>query len=437
MRSIDGRTPAEELAACREEILAQMKVARPYAARGGAARAAAGGRRDPRPGRSTGAGAARSCASTSQRSVLPILTPLAVDAEHPFPFISNQGLNLAIQVMTSERRPPALRAAQGADQPAALGRAARGAWLRPARAGDRRQPRPRVARGQVDPRPTCSGSRAARREIRPITRTSTTTDPSLDPGPDPAPGRARAEGAALRRGRAPEGRRATCRSSCATGWRRSSASSPTTIYPSDTLLGLDDLLRLDVPERGRPALPAHAPVTHPRLQDLDPHDSGAIFDEIAPRRHPAAPPVPRASTPRCCASSKSAAADPRVLAIKLTIYRTSSDSPIVRALAEAARRGKQVAVLVEITARFDEAPNIAWGQLPRERGRARVLRRGAAQDARQARARRARGARRDRARYAHVGTGNYHTGTARIYEDLGLLTATRRCARTSRRCSTS
>jgi polyphosphate kinase len=117
---------------------------------------------------------------------------------------------------------------------------------------------------------------------------------------------------------------------------------------------------------------------------------------------------------------RSASVDERVLAIKLTIYRTSSDSPIVQALAEAARRGKQVAVLVEITARFDEAPNIAWGRLLEKEGvhvsygveqlkthvkLAMVVR----EDDDGVR------------RYVHVGTGNYHSGTARLYEDLGIL----------------
>ncbi|SVD54659.1 uncharacterized protein METZ01_LOCUS407513 [marine metagenome] len=59
---------------------------------------------------------------------------------------------------------------------------------------------------------------------------------------------------------------------------------------------------------------------------------------------------------------KSAMRDPKVLALKLTIYRTSSSSPIIRTLTEAAKAGKQIVILVEITARFDEAPNIAWGE---------------------------------------------------------------------------
>jgi polyphosphate kinase len=182
------------------------------------------------------------------------------------------------------------------------------------------------------------------------------------------------------------------------------------------LTGIHDLVDLDRPDlKSEP----WTPITPPRLVPPDEDEPADVFAAIRLGdllvHHPYESFA--ASIERFI---RQAVDDPEVLTIKMTLYRTSGDSPIVRDLIRAAERGKQVVVLVEIKARFDEEANIVWARRLEQAGAhvvyglvglkthskvCLVVRREGA------------GLR----RYVHIGTGNYNPRTARLYTDLGLL----------------
>ena len=186
------------------------------------------------------------------------------------------------------------------------------------------------------------------------------------------------------------------------------------------LRGLFTIAELD---RAELKYRAFVPSTHPHLAEVESALPADMFSALKQRDVLVHHPYHSFST-SVQRFIEQAAADPGVLAIKQTIYRTSGESPIVDALIDAAEAGKQVLVLVEIKARFDEQANIRWARKLEESGchvvygvigfkthcKLSLVVRQEPDGLR---------------RYAHIGTGNYHPKTARLYEDLGLLTADR------------
>ncbi|MGA8987605.1 RNA degradosome polyphosphate kinase [Aeromicrobium sp.] len=184
------------------------------------------------------------------------------------------------------------------------------------------------------------------------------------------------------------------------------------------LRSLNEIADLDRPElRFEPFVPG----THEHLAEVETSKPADLFSALRKRDVLVHHPYDSFAT-SVQRFIEQAAADPHVLAIKQTLYRTSGDSPIIDSLVDAARAGKQVLVLVEIKARFDEQANIRWAR-KLERAGCHVVYGLVGLKTHCKLALVVRDEPDGLRRYAHIGTGNYNPKTARLYEDFGLLTA--------------
>jgi polyphosphate kinase len=342
------------------------------------------------------------------RRIFPVLTPLAVDPGHPFPYISNLSLNLAVSV-----RDPATGARRFArlKVPPLLPRFV----VMPD--GERFVPVEQVISAHLDA--LFPGMEIEGHDTFRVTRNA---DVTLEE--EEADDLLAAVELELRRrrfGRAVRLEVATSMSEETLDLLlRELELSAEDVYVVDGPLELSGLWA--VYDLDRPELKdsAWVGVTQPVLVDAD-GDARDLFSVLRDRDVLLHHPYDSFST-SVVAFIEQAAADPQVLAIKQTLYRTSGDSPIVKALIRAAEAGKQVAALVELKARFDEQANIGWARALEEAGVHVVYGLvGLKTHAKISLVVREEG---DSIRhYCHVGTGNYNPKTARIYEDLGVLSA--------------
>jgi polyphosphate kinase len=350
-----------------------------------------------------------------EAQVFPVLTPLAVDPGHPFPYISNLSLSLAVQI-----HDPVTKAVRFArvKVPKSLPR-----WI-PFGRGNTFIPLEQVIGanlGSLFPGMDIQGFNAFR-----VTRYS---DLELSHSEDDDNLLSLIEEQVFQR-RFAEVVRIEVESGMPDSLRQLlmeelREDQPEEMRPladpelveTGPLLDLGDLMSLAMLEIPELRDPPFVPATPPELKD----PTRSVFDVLKERDVMVHHPFDsfNASVEQFLLA---AATDDNVLAIKMTLYRTSGDTGVVRALTEAAQRGKQVAVLIELQARFDEANNITWARtledygvhvaygLPGLKTHAKttlVVRREAD------------GIR----RYAHIGSGNYNSKTARIYTDIGLLTS--------------
>ncbi len=338
--------------------------------------------------------------------IFPVLTPLAVDPGHPFPYISDLSLSLAVTVRdpeTGERRfarikvPPVLPRLVEVGQRTYI-------LLE------------QIIAANLDA--LFPGMEVLEHHLFRVTRNA---DLAIEE--DEADDLLMAIEEELRKRRFGAAVRLEVERSMPAATRallqRGLGIQPTDVYEVAGMLdltALDAIADLDLPGLQREPW---QPVTPQRLQPLDEDEAVDVFAAIRDGdlllHHPYE--SFRGSVQRFV---EQAADDPDVLGIKMTLYRTGGDSPIVRALIRASEQGKQVVVLVEIKARFDERANIVWARAL-ERAGAHVVYGlvGLKTHCKVTLVVRREG--RGLRRYVHIGTGNYNDKTARLYVDVGLL----------------
>src|SRR5438270_363181 len=341
-----------------------------------------------------------------EKSIYPVLTPLAVDPGHPFPYISNLSLNLAVIVRdptTGERRFARVKV------PPLLPRFV----VMPD--GERFVPLEQVIAAHLD-------ALFPGMEIECNYPFRVTRNADLTLEEEEADDLLAAVELELRRRRF--GRAVRLEVDVAT------SDEVRELLMRELDLGPDDTYTVEGPldlsgmwavhELARPELKEDAwvPVTQPRLAAID-DDPSSLFTLVRERDLLVHHPYDSFAT-SVEAFIEQAAVDPKVLAIKQTLYRTSGDSPIVTALIRAAERGKQVAALVELKARFDEQANIGWARALEQAG-VHVVYGLVGLKTHTKTALVVRDEEGGVRRYCHVGTGNYNPKTARLYEDIGLL----------------
>ncbi len=347
-----------------------------------------------------------------QKQIYPIVTPLAVDESHPFPFISNQSLSFAIELQNPKTKEKSFaRLKVPANRPRLIQVHRRGNKVILVPIED-------LIRSKMEQ--FFPGMKVLSAHMFRVTRNASLerqeeeADDLLEVIEDELRERKFSEIVRLELEKAmPKHIKKYLIKNLNINWND--------VYEMEGTIGLADAMQISMLS-GYPRLKGRSwnPVIHPALRHEMDEETPSIFKVIRDREFMVHHPYHSfaLSTQRFI---EEAANDPNVLAIKQTLYRTSKDSPLMHSLMHAAEEGKQVAVLVEIKARFDEERNITWAQKLENCGvhvaygipglkihtKLTMVVREEADGLRT---------------YCHIGTGNYHPDTAQLYEDLGFFT---------------